>query len=140
MSYLIKLVRDRMPDMRGPGSTIVYEPVDGATREKLLRQKLVEEAAEYAIDPSVEELGDVYDVLAGLCHYVHGISVAQLRERTAGKYAERGGFEHGIGMFAVHARDVPAVWLCPVDGKPCSEQPRGSECCEACPAYLGPGS
>lgn len=135
MSYLIKLVRDRMPDMRGPGSTIFYAPVEVATHERLLRQKLIEEAAEYAIDPSVEELGDVYDVLAGLCHHVHGISVKQLVQRTAGKWNERGGFERGIGMFAEHA-----VGVCPVDGQPCSEQPRGPHCCEACPAYRSSGS
>lgn len=98
--YLIKLVRDGMQTF-GVHKTIVYADLDREAHVKLLRAKLIEEAAEYVVDGTLDELGDVYDVLAALCAVVHGITVDEMVWRAQAKYNERGGFEQGVGMFGV---------------------------------------
>lgn len=95
----IKLVRDRIPQFVGD-STIVYEPVgDRAKIVDALRKKLVEEAIEFLVNPSTEELGDVKDVVEALERYDPAVSADMVERYRSNKEDERGVFDDGLGMY-----------------------------------------
>jgi predicted house-cleaning noncanonical NTP pyrophosphatase (MazG superfamily) len=95
----VKLVRDRIPQFVGD-STVVYEPIaDHDKRLDALRRKLVEESIEYLMNPSVEELADVYTVLGALLNYDLSVKWQDLYKAAQSKRHERGEFDDGLGMY-----------------------------------------
>jgi predicted house-cleaning noncanonical NTP pyrophosphatase (MazG superfamily) len=104
--YPVKLVRDNIgADLGGPG-TLTYEPInDHAEHVRLLRKKLIEEALEYLMDPSLEELGDVLAVVDALVRADLGEDMDALHREMVRKANKRGGFDNGIVMFAHHPVD-----------------------------------
>ncbi len=95
----VKLVRDRIPQFVGD-STLSYEPIgDNEQRVKALRAKLIEEAVEYLLNPSVGELADVQEVVEALC--VHDLKVGwrEIERAQSNKNDERGAFDEGLGMY-----------------------------------------
>lgn len=59
-----KLVRDDIPKViRDSGETPVVHEADDDEFDRRLREKLVEEAEEFAEDGTVDELGDVFAVV-----------------------------------------------------------------------------
>jgi len=78
-----KLVRDKIP-LIAPGCYKKFEDC-----EKALRMKLVEEAIEYLLNPSVEELADVVEVVLELVRR-EGTKVMDVILK---KREERGGFK-----------------------------------------------
>lgn len=95
---LVKLVRDRVPEVV-PDGVVVYAQVSPELHRKWLRRKLLEEALEYLEDPTVEELCDVLEVVETLALVEHGISLADLEVLRDDKHQARGGFIEGIAMF-----------------------------------------
>jgi predicted house-cleaning noncanonical NTP pyrophosphatase (MazG superfamily) len=95
----MKLVRDRIPELAGAGGQLVaFREATGAEYGRLLRAKLLEEAAEAAGAPGpgelLEELGDVLQVLYALASQVGlepaAIECARARKaRTHGVYTRR---------------------------------------------------
>lgn len=105
--YLIQLVRDRVDEHLGDPGRVAYIPLDEATFIKLLQRKLADEAVEYLVDPTLEELGDVYEVMRGLAEHRHGGMEAVIAEADR-KRAERGGYDRALGMFNVASDDDDA--------------------------------
>jgi predicted house-cleaning noncanonical NTP pyrophosphatase (MazG superfamily) len=93
-----KLVRDRIPELAGAGRPGVFHRATEAEFGRLLRDKLLEEAAEAAGAPSpaelLEELDDVLQVLYALASQA-GYSPAEIecararKARTHGTYTRR---------------------------------------------------
>jgi predicted house-cleaning noncanonical NTP pyrophosphatase (MazG superfamily) len=97
--YLVKLVRDRVGQFLGR-SEVTYERIgDDATWLKMLRMKLIEEAVEYALDPSIGEAGDVLDALKALADHDLNVRWEDVEIAAAIKTAERGAFNEGMGMY-----------------------------------------
>lgn len=91
-----KLVRDRIPEVvRENDETPVTHTVDGEAYRERLREKLVEEATEFRDDPTVEELGDVLDVVAAI-REAEPVDESDLQRKRRAKAAQRGGFEDGV--------------------------------------------
>src|SRR3989344_7204449 len=96
MEQYNKLVRDNIPEIihdKGGSARIRYAEI-GEYREKLL-EKLLEEAGEFSINPSPEELADILEVVDAL-YENFGFSredVAAVKER---KRLERGAFKKRI--------------------------------------------
>ena len=91
-----KLVRDRIPAViRENDETPVTHTVDGEAYRERLREKLVEEALEFRDDPTVEELGDVLDVVAAI-RAAEDIEPDELQRKRRAKHDARGGFEDGV--------------------------------------------
>lgn len=95
---LVKLVRDRIGALLA-NSRVAYEPLnDPVLHELLLQRKLREEAIEFADDPSMEELADVWQAMVDVAD-VMGWSLGEINELRVAKKTQRGGFAQGIGMF-----------------------------------------
>ncbi len=103
--YPIKLVRDRVPELLGavdePGE-LWYDalPEDEALGPWLIK-KLVEEIAEFIAEPSEKELNDVYAVI---------VAIARRQGWNPGLALmndPRGGFDHGMIMYARHEASEP---------------------------------
>jgi len=104
--YPIKLVRDDIGARLGGDGTITYEPIsDREEHVRLMRKKLVEEAAEYLTNPSVGELADVYAVLRALAIVDLGTTPEEVGRVALEKHNERGGFERGMLMVGHHEAD-----------------------------------
>lgn len=106
--YLVKLVRDRVREAMGGDGTVTYRPMPRDEHMKRLRSKLLEEAVEYASDPSMSELAQVYETVRCLAHVAHGASMTDVVMLAADQREERGGFEDGVGMYAMHPWDYEA--------------------------------
>lgn len=99
-SYLVKLVRDRVGNSH-PKASVEYRPIpDDGDAVGLLRAKLIEEAVEYVLNPSPEELADVFDVAYALAHHDLGVGATYVAEIRRDKERERGGFDELTGMYA----------------------------------------
>jgi predicted house-cleaning noncanonical NTP pyrophosphatase (MazG superfamily) len=95
----MKLVRDRIPELAaGAGQPAAFHEADPEEFGRLLRDKLLEEAAEAASAPGpaelLEELGDVLQVLYALAsqagHSPAAIECARARKaRTRGAFTRR---------------------------------------------------
>ncbi|ELZ91690.1 hypothetical protein C440_15289 [Haloferax mucosum ATCC BAA-1512] len=91
-----KLVRDGIPEIiHDTGETPVTHVADGDEFDRRLREKLVEEATEFAEDGTLDELADVFAVVDAVLDR-RGDDWETLRELADEKAAERGGFEDGI--------------------------------------------
>jgi predicted house-cleaning noncanonical NTP pyrophosphatase (MazG superfamily) len=91
-----KLVRDKIPDIiRANGE----EPtIHIATEEEYIDElvkKCSEEIQEFLEEPSLEEAGDILEVLYALC-VAKGINPESIEEERKKKYEKRGGFEQRI--------------------------------------------
>lgn len=119
---LVKLVRDHVGEFiaaaNGDTGGVEYGPVPDADRHPLLSAKLIEEATEYLMRPSLGELADVLECVRGLARF-HDVDVNvplfgrrgetqtkptpatlhDVEKLAADKCAERGGFDEGIGMY-----------------------------------------
>jgi ADP-ribose pyrophosphatase YjhB (NUDIX family)/predicted house-cleaning noncanonical NTP pyrophosphatase (MazG superfamily) len=82
-----KLVRDKLPIEDA-------EIVSGSAYERLLREKLLEEAAEYYDDPSNEELADVVEIVETIARH-RGVSLVDLHRIKGAKRARAGGLDLG---------------------------------------------
>lgn len=102
--YLVKIIRDKVSNLV-PNSTVSYAetPEDKFDEAiEFLRKKLVEEAVEYALKPSMDELADIQETLHALAAYDlgHGtLGILRLQTATRLKREERGGFDKLIGMY-----------------------------------------
>lgn len=96
----VKLIRDGISRYWVPPGEYVYtrmnDPEEGVKR---LRQKLVGDAAEYAVEPSLDELADVYEVIQALALRDLGLTMVEVGEAARRKYQERGGFEDLTAMY-----------------------------------------
>jgi predicted house-cleaning noncanonical NTP pyrophosphatase (MazG superfamily) len=92
----MKLIRHRLPDIAHAQGKPMRSRVirDEATIRSMLAAKLVEEAGEFAADPSINELVDVYEAVQCLLA-AHGWSAQLLEERWALRRRECGGFLRG---------------------------------------------
>jgi predicted house-cleaning noncanonical NTP pyrophosphatase (MazG superfamily) len=98
---LVKIVRDRIPELMGSSDVVYAQVSDQEKYIKELRKKLLEEAFEYLTDPGVEELADVFAVVEALAT-THGYTLYELTQQADKKAQARGGFENHFGMY-VHA-------------------------------------
>jgi predicted house-cleaning noncanonical NTP pyrophosphatase (MazG superfamily) len=103
--YPVKLVRDRVADALGGDGSVTYRKLPEHEHARRLRQKLIEEAAEYALEPSVEELAQVVEVVFALARVDLGVNMLDVMAEVERQRSERGGFEEGVGMYAVHPCD-----------------------------------
>lgn len=99
--YLVKLVRDAVAT-KLVTDTITYEPIpDPEEAIRLLRAKLIEEAVEYALDPSLHELADVLEVVQALAwHDLDRTPMSSVDSEAKRKRESRGGFHGLTGMYA----------------------------------------
>jgi predicted house-cleaning noncanonical NTP pyrophosphatase (MazG superfamily) len=102
--YLVKLVRDDVVAMLGGDGTVTYRPMPPHEHARRLVQKLVEEAAEYAVDPCLEELAHVWEAIHAIAELKHG-GYPVLYAEAQCQREQRGGFALGIGMYAIHPWD-----------------------------------
>lgn len=103
--YLVKLVRDAIPFALGGDGTVTYARMDAEKHRRLLRRKLIEEAVEFLDDPCPEELADVLAVVDALARVEFDMEFHELVDVARDKASKRGGFLHGVGMFARHPKD-----------------------------------
>jgi predicted house-cleaning noncanonical NTP pyrophosphatase (MazG superfamily) len=102
---LVKIVRDRMGELL-PGSEIHYAPVeDHGLAVEHLRKKLVEEAVEYALDPSITELADVLEAVRALAHVDLDTGMRAVEREAHRKLVERGRFDGLTGMWVTTSPD-----------------------------------
>lgn len=99
MAYLVKLVRDGIEEVVGDHGVVTYGPPLPGEHVALLRRKLIEEAAEYLANPSLDELVDVLAVVESLAIVDLSISPDELRGAETRKFYERGGFRRGNAMW-----------------------------------------
>ena len=93
---IIKLIRDKLTrDLKVKPQQLSQED-----HVAFLRRKLMEEATEYLLNPSLEELADIYEVVLCLAIVDLKLSPKQLRAAAVLKEELRGSFMHGIGMVA----------------------------------------
>jgi predicted house-cleaning noncanonical NTP pyrophosphatase (MazG superfamily) len=96
----MKLVRDRIPDLAtGAGQPAAFSQATEAEYGRLLRDKLLEEAAEAAGAPGpaelLEELGDVLQVLYALATQA-GLEAAAIECARARTARTRGAFTRRV--------------------------------------------
>lgn len=97
---LVKLVRDRVGELL-PHTQVEYTPIKSRRQViRELRKKLVEEATEYLLDPTLDELADVHEVVRALAELDLGVSLDGVITEARHKREERGGFQDGMGMYA----------------------------------------
>lgn len=91
-----KLVRDKIPEIiRAAGQEPVTRILDDQEFLDSLITKLGEETAEFAAEPSLEELADLQEVLDAIREQL-GYDAKQLADQQQHKCQERGGFEKRI--------------------------------------------
>ena len=96
MKVYDKLVRDRIPEViERNGSTCETIKVNREEHYQRLKEKLMEEVTEFIQDENIEELADIYEVIAALSDFV-GKGEEELMEVRNKKREERGGFKEGI--------------------------------------------
>lgn len=103
--YPIKLVRDKIAEVPNViGSELRTWQVGQTTHVKLLKAKLLEEVGEYLLEPSIEELADIYEVLVALAVMDQGADIKAIREAARRKAEERGGFTDATVLYAEMAQ------------------------------------
>lgn len=100
-----KLVRDKIPEIIAEsGKVAIYRRLDDEEYKIELEKKLDEEVAEFHESKSIEELADIYLVLAHLC-IASGHSLEDLVLHFEQKLKERGGFCYKIFLKEVRGND-----------------------------------
>lgn len=96
-----KLVRDRIPEhLESKGLQATTHIADDAEYAKRLAEKLIEEAKEFAEEPSIEELADVLEVVNAISKY-YQFPPLHIKAAKAKKAAERGAFNERIVLETV---------------------------------------
>ncbi|MBR5570837.1 MAG: nucleoside triphosphate pyrophosphohydrolase [Oscillospiraceae bacterium] len=96
-----KLVRDRIPEIiEATGKTCKTQILSQEEYLQLLDEKLTEELAEYQESKSLEELADLYEVMAAVVE-ARGWDLSQLEAVRLEKKEKRGGFRHRILLLEV---------------------------------------
>lgn len=95
---LVKLVRDRVPQFLTDGG-VHYRRMPREDHVRQLRAKLVEEALEYVLNPSLGELADVQEAVRALALVDLGLDASAVNREAHEKRTERGGFADGVGMY-----------------------------------------
>jgi len=91
-----KLVRDEIPAaIEADGETPITHVADDEEYERRLREKLIEEAEEFAESGEIEELADVLAVVEAYRQHAD-VPEGRLEVLRAEKAADRGGFEERI--------------------------------------------
>lgn len=91
-----KLIRDKIPQIiEKDGRTCETVKVNREEHYQRLKEKLMEEVTEFIQDENIEELADIYEVIAALSDFV-GKGEEELMEVRNKKREERGGFREGI--------------------------------------------
>lgn len=103
--YLVKLVRDRVATTTGGDGTITYRPMPTDEHVMRLRAKLIEEGAEYVVQPSLRELAHVWEAVQALAEIDLGVTMDHVVYEAMRERERRGAFDHGIGMYAHHPCD-----------------------------------
>lgn len=94
----VKLIRDKIPEIASAkGEKITVRRAENGELKRLLAEKLVEEAAEFADNPSLEELADVLETFVATT-LAHGWLTQQVSVEAERKRLERGGFAGGTVM------------------------------------------
>lgn len=96
---LVKLVRDRVHGVLADAGVEFHRIEDGDQYLAALRKKLVEEAAEYLLNPSLDELADIYETILTLAKRDLGVPFTHVIDECNAKDAERGGFSGAMGMW-----------------------------------------
>jgi predicted house-cleaning noncanonical NTP pyrophosphatase (MazG superfamily) len=97
---LMKLVRDKFPEFTIP--RVEFREMSEHAYGMQLRRKILEEATEWALEPSLEELADLYEVMRACAYYFHdGVGMAEVARVANEKSNVKGGFWEGIGMYGV---------------------------------------
>lgn len=92
-----KLVRDKIPQQINSiqGRNCKYKILDDTEYLKELNKKVLEEANEFIEENSIEELGDLMEVLNSIMK-VKGYSKEELEATRLKKLEKKGGFEEKI--------------------------------------------
>lgn len=92
-----KLVRDRIPENinKKPGKTCKYKILNDDEYLKELNRKVIEEANEFIEENSIEELGDLIEVIKAIME-VKCYSVEQIKEAMENKRDIKGAFSNKI--------------------------------------------
>lgn len=91
-----KLVRDKIPEIirANGGKPIAHVANDTEYWEKL-KEKLLEEVAEFNASEAIEEIADIFEVIDAICAFKH-ITLEQCNDIKLKKFEERGGFSNKI--------------------------------------------
>lgn len=90
-----KLVRDKIPELiRAKGEVALTHVADATEYWQKLKEKLVEEAQEFAADETIGELADLQEVVAAIMEYKQfdQADIARIKEEKAtkrGRFKER---------------------------------------------------
>ena len=92
-----KLVRDKIPEniASKPGKTEKYRILNDADFLVELNKKVLEEANEFIEDNSIEELGDLMEVIGAIMK-LKGYKMADVRKKMRAKAAQKGAFKKKI--------------------------------------------
>lgn len=101
MKIYNKLVRDKIPEViEKSGKKCEVEIVSKEEHYLRLKEKLKEEVEEFLEAENIEELADIYEVIAALSSFV-GKGEVELMEVREKKREERGGFSEGVVLRGV---------------------------------------
>lgn len=92
-----KLVRDRIPENINsePGRKSQYRILDDTEYLKELNRKILEEANEFIEENSIEELGDLMEVINAIMK-LKGYSIEEVNKVIKSKAEKKGAFDNKI--------------------------------------------
>lgn len=109
MTRYDKLVRDRIPELiEADGENPITHRADDAEYDRRLREKVVEEAGEFAESGDPEELADVLAVVEAIRAF-EGIDPERLADLRHEKRERRGGFGDRIVLERVDEGDGSGI-------------------------------
>lgn len=107
MKYVNKLVRDKIPqiidNMKGRKSNYII--LENNEYLKELDKKLLEEAHEFIEDHSIEELGDLMEVILAIMEFKN-ISMNDVEKSRIIKKADKGGFNDKIYLIDIKEDNI----------------------------------
>jgi len=96
-----KLVRDKIPEIiKNNGRMCTTYTIEGEEHKKRLLEKLEEEIAEFTLNPCLEEIADILEVLHSIC-YTYNLPFNEVEEVRKQKLQTNGSFEKGIVLFSL---------------------------------------
>lgn len=96
-----KLVRDKIPEIiESNGEKPITRVLDEEEYKQMLDEKLLEEVNEYLESNNKEELGDIIEVIRGICKNL-GITFEEVMNVADEKRIKRGGFNNKIFLVGV---------------------------------------